>query len=61
MWTHAIQDKEEYSIKKVLSAAAMTYIASLILSILNLLRLVIMLSGRERDDRKVKGDLFKRY
>ena len=42
--------EEENSIKKVLSAAAMTYIASLISSILNILRLVIMLSGRERDD-----------
>ena len=42
--------EEENSVKKVLSAAAMTYIASLISSILNILRLVIMLSGRERDD-----------
>ncbi|MCI8486609.1 MAG: zinc metallopeptidase, partial [Clostridia bacterium] len=42
--------EEEDSIKQVLSAAAMTYIASLISSILNLLRLVIMLSGRERDN-----------
>ncbi len=45
-----INTEEEYSVKKVLSAAAMTYIASLISSILNLLRLVLMLSSRERDN-----------
>ncbi len=45
-----INTEEEHGIKKVLSAAAMTYIASLISSILNLLRLVLILSSRERDD-----------
>ncbi len=45
-----INIEEEHGIKKVLSAAAMTYIASLISSILNLLRLVLMLSSRERDN-----------
>ncbi len=45
-----INTEEEHSVKKVLSAAAMTYIASLISSMLNLLRLVLMLSSRERDD-----------
>lgn len=42
--------EEENSVKKVLSAAAMTYIASLISSILNLLRLVLILGSRERDN-----------
>lgn len=45
-----INTEEEHGIRKVLSAAAMTYIASLISSILNLLRLVLMLSSRERDN-----------
>lgn len=40
--------EEEKGIKEVLSAAAMTYIASLLSSILNLLRLILIL--RRRDD-----------
>ena len=36
--------------KKVLRAAAMTYVASLALSILQLLRLVILAGGNRRDD-----------
>lgn len=40
---------EETGIQKVLSAAAMTYIASLLSSILNLLRLILMLNRRNDD------------
>ena len=36
--------------KKVLRAAAMTYVASLASSILQLLRLVILAGGNRRDD-----------
>ena len=45
-----INTEEEHGIRKVLSAAAMTYIASLVSSILNLLRLILIFSSRERDD-----------
>lgn len=40
---------EKTGIRKVLGAAAMTYIAGLVSSILNLLRLVLMLSNRNDD------------
>ncbi len=43
-----IYEEDEQGIKKVLNAAAMTYIASLISSIMNLLRLILIL--RRRDD-----------
>ena len=45
-----INTDDEHGTKKVLSAAAMTYIASLISSILNLLRLILMLNSRNRDN-----------
>lgn len=44
-----VYEDEKTGIKKVLSAAAMTYIAGLISSILQLLRLVLMLNRRNRD------------
>lgn len=44
-----ISEDEEYGVKKVLGAAAMTYVASLVSSILQLLRLVLMLNRRNRD------------
>ena len=44
-----IAEDESKGVKKVLGAAAMTYIASLISSIMQLLRLMIML-GNRRDD-----------
>lgn len=44
-----VYEEEETGIKKVLSAAAMTYIASLLSSILQLLRLVLMLNRRNDD------------
>jgi len=36
--------------RKVLTAAAMTYVAALAASILQLLRLLILAGGRRRDD-----------
>ncbi len=48
--TYAILDKEELGAsRKVLSAAAMTYVASAAVAIANLLRLIILVNGRSRD------------
>lgn len=44
-----IYEEESKGIKKVLSAAALTYIASLLSSILQLLRLILMLNRRDND------------
>ena len=46
---HVLGDSELSIGKKVLGAAAMTYVASLAASILQLLRLVILARGRDRD------------
>ncbi|MBR2504039.1 MAG: zinc metallopeptidase [Oscillospiraceae bacterium] len=42
-------DDEMKAVKKVLSAAAMTYVAALAVSVANLLRLVLRFGGRSRD------------
>ena len=42
-----IDGSEEKGVKKMLDAAAFTYVASFISSLLNLLRLIIMLRGRD--------------
>jgi len=42
-------DNDNQGISKVLSAAAMTYVASLLSSLLQLLRLIIILGNRDRD------------
>ena len=42
-------DDEVRGVKKVLSAAAMTYVAALAVSVANLLRLVLRFGGRNRD------------
>lgn len=42
--------EELMSTKKVLSAAAMTYVASALVSVANLLRLVLLVGGRRRND-----------
>lgn len=42
-------ENELYGVKKVLSAAAMTYVAALAVSLANLLRLVLRFGGRDRD------------
>lgn len=47
---HILGDSELAGGKKVLRAAAMTYVASLAASILQLLRLIILAGGRRRDD-----------
>lgn len=48
--THILGDTELSAGKRVLGAAAMTYVASLAASILQLLRLIILAGGRKRDD-----------
>lgn len=47
--SHLLNDTEQKSAKKVLSAAAMTYVAALAVSVMQLLRLVLLVSGRRRD------------
>lgn len=47
--THMLSDTELGYTKKVLSAAAMTYVAAAAASILSLLRLVLLFGGRRRD------------
>lgn len=47
--THMLSDTELASTRKVLSAAAMTYVAAAAASILSLLRLVLLFGGRRRD------------
>ena len=42
-------DNDKQGISKVLSVAAMTYVASLLSSLLQLLRLIIILGNRDRD------------
>ena len=46
---HILGTTELESGKKVLSAAAMTYVASLVASVLQLLRLLILARGRDND------------
>lgn len=48
--SHILGDTEQSAGKKVLRAAALTYVASLAASILQLLRLIILAGGRKRDD-----------
>lgn len=45
-----INDFEHEGVKKVLSAAALTYVAALMVSVANLLRLILLFGGRRRDD-----------
>lgn len=47
--SHICGDQEVSAVKQVLSAAALTYVASLASSILQLLRLIILSGGRNRD------------
>lgn len=48
--SNMLYDEELRGAKKVLSAAAMTYVAAAIASLLSLLRLVILYGGRRRND-----------
>ena len=45
--TGVIYEDEQYGAKKVLSAAAMTYVASLAVAIANLLRILAMRGSRD--------------
>ena len=47
--TNMLDDEELRGAKKVLSAAAMTYVAALVVSIAQLLRFVLLFAGRRRD------------
>lgn len=47
--THMLSEEELGHTRKVLSAAAMTYVAAAAASILSLLRLVLLFGGRRRD------------
>lgn len=42
-------EEDIYASKKVLTAAALTYVAALATSLANLLRLIVMVNGRKRD------------
>ena len=48
--TGILQGQEIGQTRKVLGAAALTYVASAMASVLQLLRLVILFGGRRRDD-----------
>ena len=48
--TGILSREENAGAKKVLTAAALTYVAALASSILQLLRLIILAGGRNRDD-----------
>ena len=45
-----LYEEEVPAVKKVLGAAAMTYVAAAAVSIANLLRFVMLVSGRRRND-----------
>jgi Zn-dependent membrane protease YugP len=45
-----IRNEEEKHAKKVLNAAAMTYVAATAVAVLELLRLVLMFTGMTRDE-----------
>ena len=45
-----LNDQEADGARRVLSAAALTYVAALLMSIVQLLRYVMLFSGRRRDD-----------
>lgn len=47
--THMLSDDELRQTKKVLSAAAMTYVAAAVASLLSFLRLLLLFGGRRRD------------
>ena len=47
--THMLDDQELRGAKKVLGAAAMTYVAALLVSIAQLLRYILAFNSRRRD------------
>ena len=48
---YVLDEEELKATKKVLSAAALTYVGSMLVSLTQLLRLIILFGGRSRDDR----------
>ena len=48
--TGVLGHTENSGVKKVLTAAALTYVASLAASVLQLLRLLVLAGGRRRND-----------
>ena len=46
---HYLDEEEVYSARKVLSAAALTYVAALVMSLAQLMRLVALFGNRDRD------------
>ncbi len=49
--SNMLSDSELKGAKKVLTAAAMTYVAALVVAIANLLRMILIYGRRDRDDR----------
>ena len=47
---HLLDDDEMVGARKTLSAAAMTYVAALAVSLAQLLRLLLIVGGRRRND-----------
>ena len=47
-----LDEDEQKGAKKVLRAAAMTYVAALAVSVTQLFRLLLIVGGRRRDDRR---------
>ena len=47
--THLLEDDELRGARKVLGAAAMTYVAALLVSLAQLLRFLLAFAGRRRD------------
>ena len=47
---HLLEGEEVRGARKVLSAAALTYVAALLMSVLQLLRYLLVFAGRRRDD-----------
>lgn len=44
-----VTEEEHQGVRKILTAAALTYVASLLVSLANLLRLILLFGGRRRD------------
>ena len=47
--SHMLMEEELQQTRKVLSAAALTYVAAALASVLSLLRLFLLFGGRDRD------------
>ena len=45
-----LTDEEQKGARKTLTAAAMTYVAATALALMQLLRLIMLFGGRNRDD-----------